>query len=439
MNEPKLIGELGELGVHDPSIFIDNGMYYVFSTDAGPGHSLGVQIRRSHDLVSWEHIGVAFQDFSSDCLEAIEYSRLNPDRMQGLWAPDIMKVGDEYRLYFAASTLGSSRSCICLATSRNAGGPYDYKGIVLKSDSSENSTAESPESKFPNAIDPSFATGEDGKLYMAYGSFFGGIFIAEVDRETGFLAEPRNPKRIAGAPGAAVEGAYILHIPESGFYYLFVSYGALSSNYNIRLGRAKSPLGPYLDAKGNDMAFGSPGGNDSIGTKLMGGFTLKSSGMSVKAPGHNSAIVDGGNYFIAHHGRSYSLPGYQFFLNIRQFWLNSHGWPVAAPSRYHNDPKALDSLPDGVYDLVEHLADSNKESHDSKRFLLCSGKLSSLESHGISGELSFVRENRIELRIFGNSYDGVAVTQYDWSKGIDVPAFTAMSEDGLCVWGIKAY
>lgn len=41
-----------------------------------------------------------------------------------IWAPDIVKVGDEYRLYCSNSTLGVQQSCIFLAVSDKAEGPY---------------------------------------------------------------------------------------------------------------------------------------------------------------------------------------------------------------------------------------------------------------------------------------------------------------------------
>jgi arabinan endo-1,5-alpha-L-arabinosidase len=205
----------GELNVHDPSVIKDGDYYYVFSTDASNGnrHPLGVQIRRSKDLVTWEYRGAAFRDFKNDCAEPIAYAGLWLPNHDGLWAPDIVKSGGRYRLYFSASTFGSQKSCIALAESKNIEGPYTYKGIVVKSISGPG----------PNAIDPAIVRSKEGGLYMAYGSFFGGIWLAELDGKTGFFRYAAEPVKIAGGDHAAVEGSAIVYLGETDYYYLFVS------------------------------------------------------------------------------------------------------------------------------------------------------------------------------------------------------------------------
>jgi hypothetical protein len=77
-------------------------------------------------------------------------------------------------------------------------------------------------------------------------------------------------KHLAGGDHSAIEGSYILYSPESGYYYLFASFGGFASTdgYNIRIARSKNPDGPYLDAAGRDEVLigrvrptlGQPGG-----------------------------------------------------------------------------------------------------------------------------------------------------------------------------------
>ena len=42
----------------------------------------------------------------------------------------------------------------------------------------------------PNAIDPTTFYDEDGKMWMVYGSWSGGIFLLEIDENTGKVIHP---------------------------------------------------------------------------------------------------------------------------------------------------------------------------------------------------------------------------------------------------------
>lgn len=421
----------GELNTHDPSIIKDGDTYYVFSTDASYGdiHKSGVQIRTSKDLITWLYAGTAFENYAGECAEAVRHAKLDTANNQGFWAPDILRAGDVYRLYFSASTFGSSRSCISLAESGTPEGPYEFKGIVVKSDENALNGA--------NAIDPAVIEDGNGRMYMSYGSFFGGIFIAELDPETGFLKdEPQAPIRIAGSRGAAVEASVIRYIPESGYYYLFVSFGSLFSSYNIVVGRSKNVTGPYLDAEGNDLASLGIGNEDRVGTKLMGGYTFVSDpgvppAGGTMAPGHNSVLIDGEDYFIVHHARTYTLPHYWFTMNVRRFALNRFHWPVVMPHRYHGEQLEAIGLPNGEYGLVQHGTDSNAESRDSTKIRMEDGAVSGSSE----GSYRIYDDYRIEIALDGILYDGVVANGFDMERNAEVVMFTAMSETGLCVWG----
>ena len=68
---------------HDPAIFHDptSGNYYTYCT--------GAIARRSKDLIHWEYLGKVVEDVPK---EAAEWTGSHD-----IWAPDIIKVGDEYR------------------------------------------------------------------------------------------------------------------------------------------------------------------------------------------------------------------------------------------------------------------------------------------------------------------------------------------------------
>lgn len=432
MGEENIIldeSQWGELNTHDPAIIKDKDTYYVFSTDASYGdiHKRGVQIRKSKDLITWEYVGTAFENFEKDCAEAIEWAKLNPQK-DGLWAPDVVKVGNKYRLYYSASTFGSTRSCIGVAEAKHIEGPYKHKGIVYKSEVNAVNN--------PNAIDPALIKDKEGKMYMVYGSFFGGVFLDCIEEKTGMLDDSFEAIRIAGGRRAAVEGAHVEYVEETDYYYLFVSYGSLSSDYNIRVARSKEVTGPYVDAQGNPMDALGLGNEEKVGTKIMGGYLFLSNPGVVQtngymAPGHNSILNDEGEYYIAHHTRTYSLPDYWFGMNVRGMAFNRFGWPVVYPNRYYGEKLEKIEYLDGEYGLVEHLSDNNKEAHSAIQIALKDNKITGERT----GSYKVYDDYCIELIIDGDVYDGVVIRQYDWEREEDVMAFTAMSEQGKTIWG----
>ena len=84
--------------VHDPSIKKFGEYYYCYSTDAGYGIDVrsGLQIRKSKDLVEWTFVGWVFNSLPAMGAGYITAQGGTP--FNSLWAPYVMKVGNEYRL-----------------------------------------------------------------------------------------------------------------------------------------------------------------------------------------------------------------------------------------------------------------------------------------------------------------------------------------------------
>lgn len=424
-----------ELNAHDPAIFKDGDRYYAFSTDASLGdiHRCGVQVRASDDLISWRYVGTAFADFKNDCIAAIDHSKLDLSKHNGLWAPDVVKVGDTYRMYYSASTFGSSRSCIGLAQADKPEGPYTDMGIVIKSDAGALNGA--------NCIDPALIVDKRGDMYMAYGSFFGGIFIVRLGAD-GFIPKGETPVRIAGTRGSSIEGSYIVYLPETDYYYLFVSYGSLSSDYNIRVARSKELTGPYLDAQGRDMNTYATVNAPRVGTKLLGGLKFiwnkpNSPELGMMAPGHCSVLNDGGSLFLVHHARAYGVPSYWFGMQIRRMALNKHGWPVVLPMRYTGEAfGAVDEAQiAGDYAVIEQKSDSNKQPHESVTITLKDGRITGAHE----GEYRIYDGYHMSLTLDETEYDGVIVKQREALQGFDGFGFSVLSEEGLSVLGFTQY
>ena len=99
---------------------------------------------------------------------------------------------------------------------------------------------------FPNAIDPTIYYGTDGKMYMCYGSWSGGIFTLEINPKTGCVIHPKTGTtsdgrmidsyfgtKISGGYTKSGEGPFIEYNADTGYYYLWVTYGGLSPQADI--------------------------------------------------------------------------------------------------------------------------------------------------------------------------------------------------------------
>ena len=125
--DPDNVYSWGPYNVHDPSILYDGEYYYSYSTDVAFGNEIkpGHQIRRSTDLVAWEFRGWVFGGLPPKGNAFIVSKGGEP--FNGLWAPYIMKVDEEYRLYYSLSSPSPRLSVIGLATATDPEGPWFEK------------------------------------------------------------------------------------------------------------------------------------------------------------------------------------------------------------------------------------------------------------------------------------------------------------------------
>jgi arabinan endo-1,5-alpha-L-arabinosidase len=92
--------------VHDPSTILKcKDEYWVFAT----GHN--TPSFHSSDLVHWMRGPVAIATPPTWIAQAVPNNRGN-----SFWAPDVIKVGSRYLLFFAVSTFGKNTSAIGVAT-----------------------------------------------------------------------------------------------------------------------------------------------------------------------------------------------------------------------------------------------------------------------------------------------------------------------------------
>jgi arabinan endo-1,5-alpha-L-arabinosidase len=273
----------GQIGIHDPSTVVRcDGKFYVYGT--------GGSALVSDDGWTWRR-GVS------------------PPR-RGL-APDVIHIGDRYYMYVAANIGAQPKAAVNMLWSKTLDpNSPEYKweegGVVASSDGIEES----------NAIDPGvFLDPTSGRLWLVYGSYFGYIRLVELDPKTGKRLHPNDhPINLA----INCEASDIIY--HDGWYYLLATHGSCcrgaDSGYNIRVGRSRKVMGPFLDQQGVDMIRG--GGKQLIG-----------SGGRVIGPGHFGLLDlgDGVQKFSMHWEADLDRGGASV-LDIRPL-LWKDGWPVA--------------------------------------------------------------------------------------------------------------
>lgn len=276
----------GDIFTHDPALVAgqDGKPWFVYSTGNGAEDDGNIQIRTSPDGVSWERAGQVWEQKPAWLAEAVP-------GVDNLWAPELYEHDGTWYMYYSASTFGSNRSVIALATNttldpKAPGYEWVDRGPVIASEGTDF-----------NAIDPGIVEDADGTPWMSFGSFHSGIRLVQLQWPDGLRANADQPLLIAsrGDVVNAIEAPYIL--ARDGWYYLFVSKGfccrALDSTYNIVVGRSEQVAGPYLDANGTALL--EDGGTpvlDSAGDRTGPGGQSLSNG--ILAYHFYSAALDGG-------------------------------------------------------------------------------------------------------------------------------------------------
>lgn len=363
--------EFADVTVHDPDHIAVDGTHYLIGSH--------LQAASSPDLLHWtqEAEGVnpenpLFEDVTQELSEALEWAETDT-----LWAPDIIQLADgRFYLYYDACRGDSPLSAMGIAVADEVTGPYEDLGLILKSGMSGESEDGTPFDArvHPNVIDPDVFYDAEGRLWMVYGSFSGGLFILELDPATGFpLPDQGYGKHLWGGNHSRIEGPAVSYDAETGYYYLFVTYGGLDAGggYNIRVARSENPDGPFVDAEGLDMAqvksdptlplFDDVTIAESA-VKLMGNHVLAPAtdgmpALGYVSPGGSSPFVDeeSGRTLIAFHTR-FPGRGEAHQVRVHELAIDGNGWPVISPLRWAGEPDreaSADDLP-GPYALVDH-------------------------------------------------------------------------------------
>jgi arabinan endo-1,5-alpha-L-arabinosidase len=451
ITELKNYRQWGPYNVHDPSCIKAGDYYYLYSTDAVylkerpkrediPEEMGNIQVRRSKDLVNWEFAGWALDSIPEEAIAHIE-AVSGGRRPRNIWAPYVLEWRGQFRLYYAVSIFGAKTSYIGLAVSSSPEGPWELKGCIVKTD----------ETSRMNAIDPSvIADKKSGRHWMHYGSYFGGLYCIELNPETGLTLKEGDKghlvARRADYRTRNLEAPEILYHPGLDQYFLFTSYDALFTHYNVRVGRSEQPQGPFLDYFGIDLA-------DTTNNYPILTYAYRFSGHPGWAGvGHCGVINDDGRYFIFHQGRL-APDNLMMVLHVREIFWNSDGWPVVSPERYAAIPQSgivkkdvtgdwemirLDEIADSVV-LWQGQIPGGGWHYDTTLFnnpvaVNFNGDGSIDNMPGSHWKL---RNNRLLIKNDEETIEMILSNSWDWEKKKRTITMTGIDKRGVGIWGKK--
>ncbi|WP_437922074.1 arabinan endo-1,5-alpha-L-arabinosidase [Sphingobacterium sp. LRF_L2] len=440
----------GTYNVHDPSCLLVGDTYYMYSTDAILGEdSIAIkknklpfgyiQLRKSKDLVHWEYVGWALDEIPAE-MKSWVLTHAHQKGATNIWAPYLLKYKDKFRLYFSVSAFGRQTSCIGFAESTKPDGPWDYKGIVVKTKQGD----------AMNAIDPSIVTDpQTGEQWMHYGSFFGGLYAVKLNAETGFVQKNGDQgqliaRRFDGKKNN-IEAPEIIYNPTLKKYFLFVSYDPLMTTYNIRVGRSESANGPFLDYNGKNLS-------EEIEHFPILTYPYafeKHAGWS--GTGHCSVFSDAsGQYFMAHQARL-APENHQMVLHVRQIFWNSDGWPVLSPERYNGDQNAKLKAKDiiGTWETILIKGQVPDRNLEAGQILWGENKLQKDEMN-LAQKIIFHKDqtftgtyqgtwslskNSLTLHTAANEIQLKVFEGQDWENEQKTILFSGLDQQGFSFWG----
>ena len=536
---------LTRVSVHDPSVVWDpvSQTYYIFGSHRD--HA------KSTDMMNWTKITVPWATATSNdadpniafttpevtkikkggteydfTFDAIKWSarggaqgQTKYDVTGNQWAPDVIynKVMNKWCMYLSVNG-NNWYSSIILLTSDNIEGPYRYQAPVVISGfhvgdakaykdtdleiviGTQDALPDRYAKKatlnergnwgefWPNNIDPCVFYDEEGKLWMSYGSWSGGIWMLELDENTGLrdydvnyeltgsgqsiTVDPYFGKKIAGGYYVSGEASYIEHIGD--YYFLFMTYGGLSDGgvagdynnggYQMRVFRSDKPDGPYKDMDGNDAVYNSyqlnfgPDANTNRGINIFGAYkdwgNQAKGNWGERSQGHNSIIAaEDGRTYLVYHTRFQNSKGIWGYDNahqvrVHQVFMSKNGWLVAAPFEYTGEQVTSadiattqqidnDQIP-GDYKLLIH---KYKLDHTKKEAV--SPVDIQLNADGtISGSQTGTWKTEdgtsyVIIKLGSTTYYGVFVEQTLEPTDDKAVAFTAVTKNGQTIWGYQ--
>ncbi len=287
---------IDSMRTHDPATLqTHSGKYWLFSTGKG------IKTVWSSDLENFTSADPVFAEGTWP--EWV--NKYVPDFKGHFWAPDVLFFNGKYHLYYSCSSFGKPTSAIGLVVNKTldpSSQEYQWedRGEVVTSSIKTD----------VNGIDPGFLKSKNGRVFLTFGSWHGGIAVGEIDTLSGKFIEPIDLKKIAGGNHEAWEAPAL--IQNGNDYFLLVNTGicckGLESTYQIVMGKSDSPLGPFLDKEGIDLNLG-------------GGSIFLSSAGRIHGPGHFSLSNEGKVGIHYYDTLDHGIPKYKIYeLAFKDGW-----------------------------------------------------------------------------------------------------------------------
>ena len=301
----------------DPFVLQDGGEFIAYSTNDGPN----LPMATSRDLVNWSFV----MDPADGRKKRDGLPTLGPWAKPGsTWAPEVMKVGGKWILYYTAAWREQNIQCLGAAVASDPKGPFvdsSPEPFLCQRD-------------LGGTIDANPFRDRDGKLYLYFKN--DGNRVRKPTRLWGVPLSVDGLK-VAGQPtdlgmtdrdtweNGVIEAPTMVLTPDG--YTMFYSAGFFGwdakqrfSPYAMGYATCQGPLGPCTDSKNNPVLFSF---HDPRGAGCVSG------------PGHQSIFRAGEGSFISFHAWSASKtcrPG----KDARYLYIAPFGWengkPAIAPS-----------------------------------------------------------------------------------------------------------
>jgi beta-xylosidase len=294
---PPPVAHVSSLGdFPDPFLLADGGVTYAFATNSA---GRNVQVAMSTDRLTWQAGADAMPQLPAWAATGFGL----------VWAPEVLKLGNRYLLYFTARDKASDRQCVGLAEGAEPQGPYvDTRSTPLVCQVSEGGTIDANPLQVGDQLYLYFKN--DGNCCGMPTSLYGQRLSADG------LSVQGEPVRLLTNQAGSWEGT-VIEAPtmwlRDGQFHLFYSAGNYAdTSYGMGHATCAGPLGPC------ERSADSP--------------VLKSrqdTTPPLVGPGHQGLLQVGNQTWIAYHAWEVTAAGTRG--NRRFMYLDTLDWVNGKP------------------------------------------------------------------------------------------------------------